>query len=88
MQTVTQPACGTPAQAQALLAWLEENWDMPGVSLDATGCVGICQFKPVVEDIRAGKRQYDFIEIMACPGGCVNGGGQPFLFSPNSLLSP
>lgn len=31
----------------------------------------------VLDDIRAGKRHYDFIEIMACPGGCVNGGGQP-----------
>ena len=31
----------------------------------------------MLEDIRSGKRQYDFIEIMACPGGCVNGGGQP-----------
>ena len=31
----------------------------------------------VLEDIRSGKRAYDFIEIMACPGGCVNGGGQP-----------
>ncbi|MEA4932203.1 MAG: [Fe-Fe] hydrogenase large subunit C-terminal domain-containing protein, partial [Lawsonibacter sp.] len=31
----------------------------------------------ILEDIRAGRRQYDFIEIMACPGGCVNGGGQP-----------
>ena len=31
----------------------------------------------VLEDIRSGKRRYDFIEIMACPGGCVNGGGQP-----------
>lgn len=33
MQTVTQPICGTPEQAQALLAWLEENKNMPGVAL-------------------------------------------------------
>jgi ferredoxin hydrogenase large subunit len=29
------------------------------------------------EQVRAGKADYHFIEIMACPGGCVNGGGQP-----------
>ena len=31
----------------------------------------------MIRDIQAGKVQYDFIEVMACPGGCVNGGGQP-----------
>ncbi|MEE0409966.1 MAG: iron hydrogenase small subunit, partial [Clostridia bacterium] len=27
--------------------------------------------------IKDGKKKYDFIEVMACPGGCINGGGQP-----------
>ncbi len=30
-----------------------------------------------MDDVRAGVSPYDFIEIMSCPGGCVNGGGQP-----------
>ena len=30
-----------------------------------------------MEAIRAGKVSYDFVEIMACPGGCAGGGGQP-----------
>ena len=30
-----------------------------------------------MEDVKAGKADYQFIEIMSCPGGCVNGGGQP-----------
>ncbi len=32
---------------------------------------------PVVADVAAGKSPYHFIEVMNCPGGCVNGGGQP-----------
>lgn len=32
--------------------------------------------KPILEEIRAGKSKYHFIEIMGCPGGCINGGGQ------------
>ncbi|MEA5027202.1 MAG: NADH-dependent [FeFe] hydrogenase, group A6 [Erysipelotrichaceae bacterium] len=32
--------------------------------------------KPLLDDIRAGKSPYTFIEIMGCPGGCINGGGQ------------
>lgn len=33
--------------------------------------------KPLLEEAKAGKSPYHFIEIMNCPGGCVNGGGQP-----------
>lgn len=33
--------------------------------------------KPIVEDVLAGKSPYHFIEVMNCPGGCINGGGQP-----------
>ena len=33
--------------------------------------------KIIMEDVKAGKSPYDFIEIMACPGGCQGGGGQP-----------
>ena len=31
----------------------------------------------LIKKLRTGQLQYDFIEVMACPGGCVNGGGQP-----------
>ena len=31
----------------------------------------------IMEEIKSGKADYQFVEIMACPGGCVNGGGQP-----------
>lgn len=35
--------------------------------------------KPLLDDIRAGKSKYHFIEIMGCPGGCINGGGQSYV---------
>ncbi len=35
--------------------------------------------KPLLEDVRAGISKYAFIEVMGCPGGCVNGGGQPII---------
>ncbi len=35
--------------------------------------------KPLLEEIRAGKSPYHFIEIMGCPGGCINGGGQSII---------
>ena len=39
---------------------------------------GIKNVKNVIEDIEKGNSKYHFIEVMACPGGCVGGGGQPF----------
>jgi len=38
---------------------------------------GLANALPLVEEIRAGNSGYDFVEIMACAGGCINGGGQP-----------
>ena len=39
---------------------------------------GLGNARTLLENIRDGKSQYHAIEIMACPGGCVNGGGQPY----------
>lgn len=38
---------------------------------------GTANARRLLESIRAGEANYDFIEVMACPGGCVTGGGQP-----------
>ena len=38
---------------------------------------GLNNAESVIERVKAGEK-IDFIEVMACPGGCINGGGQPF----------
>jgi iron-only hydrogenase group A len=38
--------------------------------------------KPIMDQIRNGETPYHFIEVMACPGGCINGGGQPLPSDP------
>ncbi|WP_285907895.1 [Fe-Fe] hydrogenase large subunit C-terminal domain-containing protein, partial [Pseudodesulfovibrio pelocollis] len=38
---------------------------------------GLKNAAKICDEVRAGKSPYHFIEIMTCPGGCVNGGGQP-----------
>ena len=38
---------------------------------------GLGNARKIIEEIKSGKASYDFIEIMACPGGCIMGGGQP-----------
>ncbi|MGE4564069.1 MAG: [FeFe] hydrogenase, group A [Victivallaceae bacterium] len=38
---------------------------------------GLGHARALIEDIKSGKAEVDFVEVMACPGGCVSGGGQP-----------
>ena len=52
---------------------------------------GLANTPKVLDAIKTGKKHYDFIEVMACPGGCVNGGGQSFVdydkVSVNDVIS-
>ena len=38
---------------------------------------GLANTRKLIEEIDRGEKKYDFVEVMACPGGCVGGGGQP-----------
>jgi len=48
-----------------------------GIPVKACVASGLGNTRKVMEDIISGKADYDFVEIMACPGGCAGGGGQP-----------
>jgi iron only hydrogenase large subunit-like protein len=59
------------------------EWDfLEGVELKTCVAHGLTNAKHVMEAVRDGKADYHFIEIMACPGGCLGGGGQPIPTSP------
>ncbi len=47
---------------------------------------GIGNIGPVLDEIKAGISKYHFIEVMACPGGCINGGGQPIHQKTDKVL--
>lgn len=51
--------------------------DLDGFPLKVAIAYGLGNARKLMEEIRAGKSQYHVIEIMACPGGCIGGGGQP-----------
>ena len=56
----------------------EASYEIGGLTLKVAVCSGLANAKKVLKAIQAGTADYQFVEIMACPGGCVNGGGQPF----------
>lgn len=55
---------------------------LEGVELRCAVAHGLVNAKKVMDAIKAGKANYHFIEFMACPGGCLGGGGQPIPTSP------
>lgn len=46
---------------------------------------GIGNVSPILDEIERGESNYHFIEVMACPGGCINGGGQPIHQKPEKV---
>jgi NADH-quinone oxidoreductase subunit G/[NiFe] hydrogenase diaphorase moiety small subunit len=68
-----------------LIQHLVPNWDwLKGATLKVAVAHGTANAKKVMEDIKAGGElsKCHFIEFMACPGGCLGGGGQPIPTSP------
>ena len=64
----------------------EASVTVAGITLNLAVASGMKNAKVLLDQIKSGESQYHFIEIMGCPSGCVNGGGQPFvkeLFLPN-----
>ena len=64
----------------------EAAYELGGMTVKVAVAHGMKNAKVLLDDIRAGKSEYHFIEIMGCPGGCIAGGGQPYVrpcFLPN-----
>ena len=57
--------------------WKESTFDLAGSELKVAVASGLGNTRKLMDAIRSGEADYDFVEIMACPGGCTGGGGQP-----------
>ncbi len=53
--------------------------EIAGKTIRAAVAHGLGNARKLLDAIKAGEETYDFVEIMACPGGCVTGGGQPIV---------
>jgi len=60
--------------------------DFNGLNINIGIAHGLGNARKLLEDIKAGNSQYHAIEIMACPGGCIGGGGQPLHHGNSSIL--
>lgn len=57
--------------------WKEAVFEIQGVAVKVAVVSGLGNTRKLIEAIKRGEVEYDFVEVMACPGGCAGGGGQP-----------
>lgn len=77
-------------QVRGMEGLKEAALNINGTELKVAVASGMKNAKLLLDQIREGNSPYAFIEIMGCPGGCINGGGQPFvkpMFLPNEDLN-
>lgn len=55
----------------------EANYTINGMTVNVAVASGLANARKIIDAVKSGQKDYHFIEIMACPGGCINGGGQP-----------
>ncbi len=63
----------------------EAEYEVNGVKVRCAVVSGLGNARTLIERLKAGKAHYDFVEVMACPGGCVGGGGQPIPLEDEEL---
>ena len=66
--------------------WVEAEYEVAGIKVRAAVANSLGHARQLIEALRKGEVSYDFVEIMACPGGCVGGGGQPIHFDQERAL--
>jgi NADH-quinone oxidoreductase subunit G len=67
--------------------WKEASFELPGRTVKCAVVNGLGNARRLIEALKDGSVQYDFVEVMACPGGCAGGGGQP-IYQDDKDFSP
>ena len=64
-------------EVRGMNGWKEKTFEISGMPITVAIVSGLGNARKLIKAIRTGKVKYDFVEVMACPGGCSGGGGQP-----------
>ena len=77
LATGSNPDPDAFAQVRGFDGWKEASFDVAGTTLKVAVASGLGNAEKLIQALQSGEASYHFVEIMACPGGCVGGGGQP-----------
>ena len=76
--TGSNPPADAFTAVRGMKGWKEANFEVPGAGTVRVAVVsGLGNTRALMEAVKKGEVNYDFVEVMACPGGCSGGGGQP-----------
>ena len=76
--TGTNPPADAFTAVRGMKGWKEASFEVPGAgTVRVAVASGLGNTRELMEAVKKGEVEYDFVEIMACPGGCSGGGGQP-----------
>jgi NADP-reducing hydrogenase subunit HndD len=84
LRTAAEKLTGKPlekiefTQVRAVDGLKEATLEIAGMKINVAVTNGLQNAKTILEKVKKGKKQYHLIELMACPGGCIAGGGQPY----------
>ncbi len=84
LRTAAEKLTGKPLDdlnfydVRAVTGLKEASIKIGGLELNVAVANGLNNAKIILEKVRSGEKQYHLIELMACPGGCIGGGGQPY----------
>jgi iron-only hydrogenase group A len=72
-------------EVRGLTGIKEAELEIAGIKLKIAVVNGLGNARKVMDDIKKGIRNYHFVEVMSCPGGCIAGGGQPHFTDPDRI---
>jgi NADP-reducing hydrogenase subunit HndD len=72
-------------QVRAVEGLREATLNVGGMDVNIAVANGLNNAKTILERVKSGEKQYHIIEIMACPGGCIAGGGQPYFAAEHTF---
>lgn len=76
--TGSNPPADAFTAVRGMKGWKEASFEVPGAGTVRVAVVsGLGNTRALMEAVRKHEVEYDFVEVMACPGGCSGGGGQP-----------
>lgn len=84
LRTAVETLTGKPlpkiefTEVRAVEGLKEATLEVAGLSLNVAVANGLTNAKTILEKVKSGEKPYHLVEIMACPGGCIGGGGQPY----------
>lgn len=84
LRTAAEKITGKPLDdlnfynVRAVTGYKEASIEIAGLEVNIAVVNGLNNAKKILEKIKTGEKQYHLIELMACPGGCIGGGGQPY----------